>query len=88
MDLFDHLGRVWITFEIGKDQQRFSRFRRKTMLDVYKRWPSTASLPIMPSGAIPLPEDMQRTPSGYRVKVTAAAKYQESLTPTPSSAPH
>jgi hypothetical protein len=76
MDFQDHIGRVWLTFDRGQDPQSFSQFRSDLMPQVQKRWPNTASLPIMPTGAIPLADDLVRTPSGYAVRPSGRLKYQ------------
>ena len=78
MDFQDHIGRVWLTFDKGQNPQRLRNFRSDLMPQVQRRWPTTASLPIMPSGAIPLTDDLVRTPGGYEVKPTAKSKYQGS----------
>ena len=76
MDFVDHLGRVWITFSKGQDPRRSGQFRQSLVPEIQKRWPSTTSLPIMPSGAIPLTTDLIKTPSGYAVAQSAKHKYQ------------
>jgi hypothetical protein len=76
MDMSDHLGRVWISFFKGQDFRRFAAFRQTLMAEITKRWPRTASLPIMPSGAIPLSRDLVLTPAGYQVKPSAVPTYQ------------
>jgi hypothetical protein len=75
MDFEDRIGRVWIAFPLGQDPARSARFRETLVPEIKRLWPATASLPIMPSGAIPLTEDLMRTASGYSVKPSAAAKY-------------
>src|SRR5271165_6220175 len=75
MDQHDHLGQVWIAFFKGKDQTLTSRFRESAMREIMVRWPGTLSLPIMPTGAIPLPGDLIRTPNGYIVNPSEAHKY-------------
>lgn len=77
MDFKDNIGRIWLTFSRGKDAVRSSRFRRSLMPVIEKTWPGTASLPITPNGGIPLPDDLLRTPSGYIIKPSEAAKYGE-----------
>jgi len=77
MDFQDHIGRVWISFPLGDDPALSARFRESVVPAIKAEWPATASLPIMPSGAIPLTEDLVRTPSGYVVKPSAAAKYRK-----------
>ena len=62
MDQFDHLGQVWLTFSRGKDPAISARFRERAMHEIMLHWPSTLSLPIMPTGAIPLHRDLIRTP--------------------------
>lgn len=76
MDFEDRLGRVWISFSLGEDPSRSRRFRASLMPAVKDQWPATASLPIMPSGAIPLTKDLIRTPKGYVVDPAAASKYE------------
>jgi hypothetical protein len=75
MDGPDHLGQGWIFFARGKDPALSSRFREATMREVMRNWPETLSLPIMPSGAIPLHGDLIRTPNGYVVHPAEAHKY-------------
>jgi hypothetical protein len=75
MDFQDRLGRVWISFSLGEDPVRSRRFREALMPAIESGWPATASLPIMPNGAIPLTRDLIRTPQGYIVNPAAAAKY-------------
>lgn len=76
MDFEDRLGRVWISFSLGEDPLRSRRFRDSLMPAIKEQWPATASLPIMPSGAIPLTRDLVRTPKGYVVNPAAASKYE------------
>jgi hypothetical protein len=76
MDQPDHLGQVWITFSRGKDPQLSTRFREDAMRQIMRRWPDTLSLPIMPTGAIPLHGDLIRTPNGYLVNPSEAHKYE------------
>ena len=82
MDQFDHLGQVWLTFSRGKDPAIAARFRERAMREIMLHWPSTLSLPIMPTGAIPLHRDLIRTPTGYTVKPSEAHKYALSGTET------
>ena len=77
MDFQDRLGRVWISFSLGEDPARSRQFRDGLMPAIKEAWPDTASLPIMPNGAIPLTEDLVRTSRGYIVKPAAAAKYED-----------
>jgi hypothetical protein len=75
MDFQDRLGRVWISFSLGSDPVRSRQFRTTLMPAIETGWPSTASLPIMPNGAIPLTHDLVRTATGYIVNPSAAGKY-------------
>jgi hypothetical protein len=76
MDQYDHLGQVWLIFSQGKDPPLSRRFRERAMRTIKLRWPDTLSLPIMPTGSIPLHADLVRTPAGYVVKPSKAYKYQ------------
>src|SRR4051812_4630356 len=76
MDEFDHVGKVWITFDQGSDRSRSASFRDNVMREIIRRWPLTMRLPIMPTGAIPLAEDLVPTPRGYKVKASAESRYQ------------
>jgi len=75
MDQFDHLGQVWLMFSRGEDPAIAGRFRERAMDEILLHWPSTLSLPIMPTGAIPLRGDLIRTLTGYIVKPSEAHKY-------------
>jgi hypothetical protein len=75
MDQFVHLGQVWLMFSRGKDSAMAARFRERSMHKIMLRWPVTLTLPIMPTGAIPLHGDLVRTPIGYAVKPSEAHKY-------------
>lgn len=77
MDFEDSLGRVWISFSLGEDPLRSRQFRESLVPAIKRGWPDTASLPIMPNGAIPLPRDLVRTPQGYIVNPAATAKYKD-----------
>ena len=77
MDFQDHIGRVWISFSLGRDPPRSTRFKEELMLAIKKDWPDTMSLPITPGGGIPLAEDLIRTPTGYAVRPDAASKYRK-----------
>ena len=76
MDQHDHLGQVWIAFSKGKDPVLTKRFRERAMHEIMFYWPSTLSLPIMPTGAIPLRRDLIRKPHGYVVNPSEAHKYE------------
>jgi hypothetical protein len=60
----------------GTNPALSSRFREDTMREVMRKWPETLALPIMPTGAIPLPRDLVRTPKGYVVSPTEAHKHE------------
>lgn len=80
MDGADHIGRVWLSFfagDNGDDPVGFRSFRERLLPQLRQRWPGARTLPIMPSGAIPLSRDLVRTSTGYRVDPSAAHLYQE-----------
>jgi hypothetical protein len=76
MDGADHVGLGWLTFSKGEEPERTARFRDSVMKQIKVRWPKTAALPIMPTGAIPLHDDLVLTKDGYRVKRNAAPNYE------------
>ncbi len=76
MDSHDHLCQVWLTFSKGEDPALNSKFRDALVSEVMRSWPDTLSLPIMPTGAIPLHRDLIRTADGYVVNPTEAYKYE------------
>jgi hypothetical protein len=76
MDFEEGLGRVWISFSLGERPLCSRKFRETLVPAIKHDWPNTASLPIMPNGAIPLPRDLVRTPQGYIVNPSAAATYK------------
>ena len=76
MDEYDHLGQVWISFSRGKDPQLATKFRESAMRQIMLRWPDTLTLPIMPTGVIPLHRDLIWTPNGYKVNPSEAHKYE------------
>ncbi|HEY1607166.1 MAG TPA: hypothetical protein VGF77_16370 [Allosphingosinicella sp.] len=78
----DHPGLAWLTFSKGEQPERVARFRENVMRRIMRRWPKTLALPIAPTGAIPLREDLLLTSDGYRVKRQAASKYELSPSST------
>lgn len=83
MDGHDHLGLVWIAFLEGEDPVSAARFRDRVMNRVMLRWPETMSLPVMPTGSIPNPYQLVRTPSGYKLNPAYISSYDvEASSPT------
>ena len=76
MDGADHLGLAWLTFSESEEPERTARFREKAMRRIMLRWPATLSLPIMPTGSIPNPYQLQRTNEGYKLRPEFASNYQ------------
>ena len=76
MDGADHLGLAWLTFSQSEEPERMVRLRERVIKRIMLRWPKTETLPIMPTGAIPLHDDLVLTKDGYRVKRQAASTYE------------
>lgn len=76
MDGPDHLGLARLTFSKSEEPERTARLRERVMKRIMLRWPKTETLPIMPTGAIPLHDDLVLTKEGYRVRRQAASKYE------------
>ena len=77
MDFYDRIGRVWLTFSLGQNPERSKDFRESLVAQLQFQWPETRELPIMPSGAIPVTQDLIRKDDHYIVNPSAAAKYTD-----------
>jgi hypothetical protein len=77
MDFQDRIGRVWLSFPKGENPDRSTRFRGKLIKQVQLAWPDATRLPVMPNGGLPLTGDLVRTSSGYAVKASERAKYED-----------
>lgn len=77
-----HNGRSWITCYSGDDPLAAKRFWKNLNTAIFQRWPKARAIPILPSGALPLVEDLKLTSTGYKIVRSAVAKYQ-----LPSSSP-
>lgn len=75
MDGHDRLGLVWIMFAQGEDIELAARFRERVMNRILLRWPETISLPVMPTGSIPNPHQLVKTPSGYKLDPAYVSGY-------------
>jgi hypothetical protein len=71
-----HKGRVWLTFPRGLQPERSSRLRSRLLAAIYDRWPDAQAVPVLPSGGLPLSEDLRRTAAGYKIAKSAAARYE------------
>src|SRR3954452_14615906 len=76
MDGPDHIGLALLTFAKSDEPEQTARFRDSVMKQIVLRWPKTEAMPIMPTGATPLHDDLVLTKDGYRVKREAASKYE------------
>lgn len=76
MDGPDRLGLALLTFSLSEEPARTSRFKERVMFRIRARWPKTEVIPIMPTGATPLHDDLVLTKDGYRVKREAASEYE------------
>lgn len=73
----DHVGLAWLVFSKSEEPERTAQFRENVMQRIALRWPNKVeALPIMPTGAIPLHDDLLLTKDGYRVRRQAASKYE------------
>jgi hypothetical protein len=57
----DQPGLVWIMFSKGGHPDLAARFRQRVRAKIIQRWPDARSLPIMPTGSIPLRHHMVLT---------------------------
>jgi hypothetical protein len=72
-DLF-HRGRVWATFNRGKNPKQETPFREAAIALIRERWRETKSLPII-AGGLPNPEDFVLTDGSYKIRQSAAQDY-------------
>jgi hypothetical protein len=70
-----HPGRAWLSFARGRYPDRAARFREAVLAEVHRRWPRAQTLPVLPSGGLPLPRDLRLTKAGYAIAPAAAATY-------------
>ena len=82
-----HPGRAWVTFPRGRQPDRSTRVREGLLPELRRRWPEAHVLPILPTGGLPLADDLTMTETGYKIVRSAAARYE--LPPSsPLLAPH
>ncbi|MDD3447207.1 MAG: hypothetical protein PHS60_17535 [Zavarzinia sp.] len=77
MDFRGHIGRVWLCFFRGEDPELGLRFRNALVPMIESAFPATLPLPVMSGGTIPSATDLVRTPSGYELDPSAAARYND-----------
>jgi hypothetical protein len=70
-----HPGRAWVTFVKGQHQSEATSFREAVIADLKKRFPDALALPVLPSGGLPLSDDLRLTSAGYKIARRAAADY-------------
>lgn len=70
-----HIGRAWVMFLKGRLPDRTAKFRRGVLADIERRWPNAKALPVLPTGGLPLRDDLRMTPTGYKIDSAAAATY-------------
>ena len=71
-----HVGQAWVLFLRGEDPELAARFRERAIREVIQTYPDVRTLPVMPTGAIPLSEDLCAAEGFYKVKRESAEKYQ------------
>lgn len=70
-----HPRRAWVTLSRGTQMAAAARVREGLLADIARRWPDARRLPILPSGGLPLADDLRLTPAGYRIARSAASRY-------------
>jgi hypothetical protein len=71
-----HRGRAWLIFSKGRDPARSTKFREAVLSEIDRRWPDAEPLPVLPSGGLPLVDDLRMTASGYKISASSAANYE------------
>jgi hypothetical protein len=71
-----HLRRAWLAFYDDGGKEGLPASARSTILaQIKKRWPDATSLPVLPSGGLPLASDLRHTEDGYKIAPDAAQRY-------------
>ncbi|SFK52940.1 hypothetical protein [Caulobacter sp. UNC279MFTsu5.1] len=71
-------GPPWVLFLEAADREHLgatSRTRDGVLADLRRRWPHLRNVPILPSGGVPLRDDLQLTPTGYKLAARKAEVY-------------
>lgn len=76
LDMPGTVGRPWLSYSRGEDEDLARRFRERSLRAILERWPASRRLPVLPDGGLPLPEHLRWTKEGYRVEPSAAAGYE------------
>ncbi|HVQ08220.1 MAG TPA: hypothetical protein VMS43_07270 [Allosphingosinicella sp.] len=71
-----HPGRAWIIFSRGKQPVLATRTRESLLSAIGRRWPGARRLPVLPTGGLPLADDLRLSPDGYRIARSAASGYE------------
>jgi hypothetical protein len=69
------IGAVWVEFPLGDRADASARLRQRLLRDIRQQWPATKDLPVLPTGGLPLREDLVLTQHGYRIKSSVAGTY-------------
>jgi hypothetical protein len=75
----EHGGPLWVLFLEAADQDHLgatSRTRDNVLADLRRRWPGLRKVPILPHGGVPLRDDLQLTPDGYKLAREKAKAYE------------
>lgn len=70
-----HQGRPWLMFFRGEEPELASGARLRLQAKIKARWPDAREVPVMPSGSLPLADDLIWTGEAYVVKPERAAGY-------------
>jgi hypothetical protein len=70
-----HRARAWVIFSRGEQPELATRMREGLLSAIARRWPGARRLPILPTGGLPLADDLHLGPDGYRIVRSAASRY-------------
>jgi hypothetical protein len=79
--------KVWLTFSVGQDAARVTRFRTSLVEEVRATWPDTKELPVLNGETIPLPDHLIVDGDKYILDPSAADRYNASSAPSALPAP-
>lgn len=76
IDDMGHLGRAWVRFLKGGRADLPPDRREQVLVEIRQRWPDVRSVPVLPSGGLPLVDDLRHTPQGYKIVASAGPRYE------------
>ena len=68
-------GRPWLMFLRGDQPELATKARLRLLAEIKARWPEARDIPVMPSGSLPLADNLHWTGTAYVVKPGHVVSY-------------